>query len=203
MCKNEIQGKAKLKKIKTKGGFMKYQLFVIAMLAVSCSDIQKAIEEANKKTETDTDTSTEVASDTRTGSRTVTKSVTTTVSESGDQSILKDADLDSDDEEKEPASNAPKSPVVVVLSPIVGTWFENCDDGISYKKVFGKDGTLKIYTYVHDDQDCETDAQVFIQRMKYNADDKYVQIGKEPVLEINVSNNNNTVILGDQELQKH
>lgn len=172
----------------------------LVMMTVSCGEIKKAADAAEAQAKKDAE-STETDSDVKTGSRTVTKSVTTTVKESGDQSVLKD--VDQDEPEIDDAKKDVK-PIVIVESPIVGTWFEACDDGIAYKKVFGKDGTLKIYTYVFDDQYCESqEAQMFVQRMKYKADDKYVRIGQENPIEINVSGDNNTVIFGDQELQKH
>lgn len=186
---------------------MKTQLLTLGLLIGGCGSIDHlatSIDNASKTASaTSTNTDTATAANTKTGSKTVTTSTTTTVSESGDQSVLSDAESVPQTAQKDPVPNGVQKPIV---SPIVGTWLEACDDGISYKKEFGADGTLTVTTFVYDNQQCDgsNPPEVFVQKRKYQvvAEDT-VQIGNDAPITINVSGDNNTVIIGNQELQKH
>jgi hypothetical protein len=183
---------------------MKTQLLILGLLMGACGNqidhLATAIDNANKKSSTDTATDTATAANTKTGSRTVTKSVTTTVSESGDQSVFTDSQTATS-----PASSP--APVVApkVKSPIVGSWMISCDDGIAWKKEFGSNGVLKVTTYVYDNPSCDASVkqpQVFVQQTKYTADDEVVVIANDQPISINVDGNNNTIVLGNQVLEK-
>lgn len=193
-----------------KGGFMKYSLTILtAAFLSSCGAVDKGIEQYEKiqKIKKEEQAAKEAEEqkekgsdkdDVRTGSRTTTTttSVTETVSVSGDQSVFDEVKKDKEEDKKEPV-------VVVVKSPIVGVWLEDCDDGIAYKKVFGKDGILRITTLVYQDQYCESYAQAYTQHMRYAIDRDFLVIEKQAPIEITIIGDNNTLIMGESELHRH